>query len=130
MKAARLGFLLCAEAVLADLAGDAPIVEKRQVLGVLSALGSGDVGILGALGSMYARLDKIHANRVRWQVRQAKRTRRRGPLGKEDHEVRHGCAWSNSDKGQDWAICCSGNEATKHLLEALWHAGSLLRRQG
>jgi hypothetical protein len=59
MKAARLGFLLCAEAVLADFSGGGPIVEKRQIAGVLGALASGDVGILGALGSTYARLGKI-----------------------------------------------------------------------
>jgi hypothetical protein len=51
MKAARLGFLLCVEAALADFNGDGPIVEKRQIAGVLGALASGDVGILGALGS-------------------------------------------------------------------------------
>jgi hypothetical protein len=53
MKATRLGFLLCVEAALADFTGDGPIVEKRQIGGVLSALASGDVGILGALGSRY-----------------------------------------------------------------------------
>ena len=63
MKAARLAFLLSVEASLAAVVRNGPIVEKRQIAGVLGALASGDVGILGALGSVHARVVKSHANR-------------------------------------------------------------------
>jgi hypothetical protein len=66
----------------------------------------------------------------RWQIRPAKRTRRGRPPREADPEVGSRRAGRNADKGQDRAVRCAGHEPPELLLEALWHARGLLRRQG